>query len=61
MPFTITIDTANAAFQPTPGDEIARILVNVAERVAGTVVVDGGKVIDVNGNVVGEYAHTDDD
>ena len=53
--FTVTIETDNAAFD-NPGDELARILRKLAERVGD---VDGrhdsGKVMDVNGNSIGEW------
>lgn len=52
--FKLTIKTDNAAFADDPEAELARILADVAERVA-----DGemsGKLRDANGNTVGEYS-----
>lgn len=51
--FKLSIKTDNEAFADYPADEIARILADVAERVA-----DGemsGAIRDANGNTVGSY------
>lgn len=56
MEFTLTFDCDNDAFADDPSDEIARILDNVARRVN-----DGardGKIMDVNGNTVGNFTLT---
>jgi hypothetical protein len=54
--FTITIETDNAAFQDDPAGELAHILGKVAERVSDVDHRhDAGKVMDVNGNSVGEW------
>lgn len=57
--FTLTISTANAAFDDQPATEIARILRDVAKRVE-----DGelsGNLRDVNGNGVGAFDSGDGD
>ncbi len=55
MSFTLEIKTANAAFaSPYTGDEVARILRVVADRI-----LDGdteGRTLDINGNGVGSFA-----
>lgn len=57
----VTISTENAAFQPFPGQEAARLLRRLADRLDGTTGpeldhrIDGGKLLDVNGNTVGEW------
>jgi hypothetical protein len=49
--FTVKIETGNAAFEPRPHDEIARILRELADR------IEAGKFTrslrDANGNTVG--------
>lgn len=62
--FTLNIHTDGDAFHPTPYDELARILDEVAEKVrAGS--EDLGwfqTILDANGNDVGRFAiKTDDD
>ena len=58
MRVTITIDMDNAAFEDTPGIEVARILKVVAERVQAdpSNPDDWGapRLRDINGNAVGE-------
>jgi hypothetical protein len=51
----IEIDTANAAFQPDPAIEVARILRDVVERLEqGTLTGKFSRLLkDVNGNYVG--------
>jgi hypothetical protein len=51
--FEITMETGNAAFGDQPEVEIARILIEVARKVANGSIE--GRVMDYNGNVVGEY------
>jgi len=50
---TITIDTANAAFDPDPAPELARILATIAGRVADGCRYDDQPIHDANGNRVG--------
>jgi hypothetical protein len=68
--FTVTIDCGNAAFDPDPGPEVARILHQIAERVASICGEDytdrkGGwfkhyqTIHDSNGNDVGRFAFKD--
>lgn len=55
--FKLSIETANAAFEPDKQTEIARILRDIADRLEG----DGhlhGSCYDYNGNVVGDYGQT---
>lgn len=52
MTITITIKTGNAAFEPDPGTEVARILRDYADEVEGGWPA-GGVLLDANGNVVG--------
>jgi hypothetical protein len=55
MTYRISIETDNAAFDPDPGAELARILRGLADRLE-----DGGdlaepiRLRDFNGNTVGE-------
>ena len=51
--FHVEISTDNAAFTPTPGAELARILHRLAEKVADG--RTGGNITDVNGTTVGTY------
>lgn len=52
--FKLTITTDNAAFQPDPRPEVARILREVAERVEiGDISYHFRTVYDINGNDVG--------
>lgn len=53
--FTITIETNNAAFQPEPCYEVARILRDLADKLA-----EGGEpetVRDYNGGTVGRIEY----
>ena len=64
--FELTIDTGNAAFDPEPGREIARILRELADRTE----IDPGylmacgyghvSVRDVNGNTCGRFFYDDE-
>ena len=52
--FTLQIETGNAAFEHGGGAEIARILREVADRIAvGRFTNDDCKLRDLNGNTVG--------
>lgn len=54
---TISFRTDNAAFDPHPSAEVARILHDVAERIdAGQT---DGPAIDANGNRVGQWEMVD--
>lgn len=56
MEFTVRFDCDNAAFDPDPGPEIARILRVVAQQVEDG--EDASKSLntrDINGNVVGTF------
>ena len=50
---TITIDTANAAFDPDPAPELVRILATITGRVADGCRYEDQPIYDVNGNRVG--------
>lgn len=54
MPFTLTIETDNAAFRDDPS-EVARILREVARKIQHEG-KDYGTIMDVNGNKVGEFS-----
>ena len=56
MKVTITIRCENDAFADAPGDELARILENLAARFRAIdpEAPDGCRLFDVNGNHVGE-------
>ena len=57
MKLTITIDTSNAAFEGWPQVECARILRAYAEHLEAHDLPDRGdpdKLMDINGNTVGE-------
>jgi len=57
MIFTVAVDTRNAAFDPDPTPEIARILRAVADRVEkGEDCSHYLTIFDVNGNDVGRFA-----
>lgn len=59
MEFKMTVNMDNAAFDRGDGRELARILREVADRLAD-VQEGSGSVRDVNGNKVGEYEITED-
>ncbi len=52
MTITIEINTANAAFEDS--EEMGRILHKMVDRIC-TKGEDFGKLIDINGNIVGEF------
>ena len=60
--FTLTIDTSNAAFGPTPADrgaEIARILAKIGAALqTGYPSAQGEKLHDINGNACGSFELT---
>jgi len=61
MKITIKIDTSSAAFGDNSGEETARILRNLAERLEGSGVLarsDTKFLHDLNGNSVGTYTTT---
>lgn len=53
--FTLTIDTANDAFNDAPERELARILRNVADKLETVGTGNRAPVRDVNGNTVGRW------
>jgi hypothetical protein len=56
--FTVTISTDNAAFNPDPAPELARILRAIADRIdRGEDIRMYQTILDVNGNDVGRFAH----
>jgi hypothetical protein len=58
---TIVIETDNAAFEDSPGAELARILREVADKLARHSEVQPGdsfKLRDLNGNTVGKADFT---
>ena len=59
----LTIDCGNAAFEE-PGQELARILRELADKVEHRVVADESEsipVADLNGNKVGRFEYEPDD
>jgi hypothetical protein len=61
MTFNLYIHTDNAAFDPDPTSEIARLLHKIAERVeSGEDISHYLTIFDVNGNDVGRFALKDD-
>lgn len=63
--FTLTIDTGNAAFDPEPSSEIARILRKLADDLSdGLPLADPGDYrlpFDANGNPVGTWSYEESD
>jgi hypothetical protein len=56
MRFTINMTCDNAAFDPYPGEEVARILRDIADRVELGWTDDTWQTIrDINGNDVGRW------
>jgi hypothetical protein len=53
MKLIVNIDMDNAAFADCPATEAARILRRIAKKMEEG--EDGGKVMDVNGNSVGNW------
>jgi hypothetical protein len=63
MRFTLTIEMDNAAFDRSPGTELSRILRELNSKLYREHDIrpnESGKVRDVNGNTVGEWAVTED-
>lgn len=59
--FTLEINTDNDAFLPIAGDELARILRQVAEQIEGCEAESiHGTCRDYNGNKVGSYEQEGD-
>lgn len=56
MNFTLSIDCDSDAFAADPTAEIARILRKTAQRLVSG--ADSGRLLDVNGNTVGEFTTT---
>jgi len=57
MEFKLNINMDNAAFEDCPEDELQDLLERVKQRLAGG--VTEGKIVDLNGNCVGEFKITD--
>lgn len=56
MAFTLKIETDNAAFDENHGEEVARILREIADNLNfGNVFGLDGTARDINGNTVGEW------
>ena len=51
--FKLTIETNNAAFEPYPEMETARILREIADVLEGA--ANAGTATDINGNAVGKF------
>lgn len=59
MKFVLNIDCGNAAFDPDPVPEVARILREVADRLeSGAFPRNSVNVRDINGNTVGTFRLT---
>ncbi|UUZ75470.1 hypothetical protein LP414_27530 [Polaromonas sp. P1(28)-13] len=54
MDVTITIQCDNAAFDPDPEAELARILKELSEKLLHNDIRTVGRLIDINGNPVGK-------
>jgi hypothetical protein len=60
--FLLNLSTNNAAFQPDPTPEIARVLRAVADRIESGDTYDTFRnILDENGNVAGTFALKPDD
>jgi len=57
MKFKLNIDMDNAAFDECPEEELQDLLERVKQRLAGG--VTEGKIVDINGNMVGKFEITD--
>lgn len=60
MKFTLEIDCDNAAFDPSPGEEINRILSRLAECGEPFAAGDQAPLFDTNGNRVGHWKLAED-
>ena len=58
MEFRVNIDLENNAFTSAPEKAVAKILKEIGDRIKKGYVF--GKVMDVNGNSVGEFEFTTD-
>ena len=56
--FTLTIRTANAAFENFPGFELARLLREIADSIEETTDDDASVIRDINGHRVGQWNFT---
>jgi hypothetical protein len=57
--FKVQFKTSGAAFEePGDGNEIARILIAVAETINGHTGHANGAVRDINGNTIGSWSYT---
>lgn len=54
MEFTLKINMDNAAFEDQ-GIELSRILHKLAKKTEDMIIEEGGKIMDINGNSVGEW------
>jgi hypothetical protein len=62
MIFRLNVHTDNAAFDPDPAPELARILRAAAERIeSGEYIGHYLTILDVNGNDVGRFALKNED
>ena len=57
MEFKLNINMDNAAFDECPEEELQDLLERVKQRLAGG--VTEGKIVDINGNMVGKFEITD--
>lgn len=55
MKLKVTINSTNAAFDTWPEIETSRLLREIADKVEQS--AQGGPVIDINGNKVGEWSY----
>lgn len=51
--FILTMHTDNDAFRPNASNETARLLREIAEQIEGG--LDGKRILDINGNTIGEW------
>jgi hypothetical protein len=61
--FRLEIETGNAAFEEQPGEELAAMLGELAEKVReelGSSLHARGPLRDSNGNIVGQWDYTAD-
>jgi hypothetical protein len=64
MKLTITIDSDNDAFEPDPGPELARILKDIARKIADTnqyQIATTFPLYDMNGNFVGKLKYENEE
>ena len=58
--FIVTINTENAAYEDTPGDEVARQLRELANRIENNG-IGNFPIRDINGNTVGKAEFIEDE